>query len=89
MILALPTTSPLPLSSCKMQNGSLFYFLIYVDDLTVTSSSQSLVQQFIYSLLTQFSTKDLGNLHYFLNIKVLPTSQGMFFTQDKYIKESS
>ena len=64
-------------------------FLIYADDLIVTSSSQSLVQQFIYSLFTQFSIKDLGNLHYFLNIKVLLTSQGMFLTQHKYIRENS
>ena len=89
MILDLPTTSLVPLSSRTTQNGSLFYFLIYADDLIVTSSSQSLVQQFIYSLFTQFSIKDLGNLHYFLNIKVLPTSQGMFLTQHKYIGESS
>ena len=56
------------------------YFLVYVDDLLITGSSQSFVQHVIHALASRFSIKDLVHLHYFLGVKVLPTPQGMFLS---------
>ena len=44
-------------------NGTaLIYFLVYVDDLIITSSDPSLVDTIIWQLESKFFTKDLGSL---------------------------
>lgn len=35
----------------------------------------------------EFSVKDLGSLHYFLGVEVIPHSKGLFLSQRKYILE--
>ncbi|MCH96975.1 hypothetical protein A2U01_0017967, partial [Trifolium medium] len=39
----------------------------------------------ISTLATVFSIKDLGSIHFFLGVEVIPTSQGLFLSQHKYI----
>jgi hypothetical protein len=34
-----------------------------------------------------FSLKDMGPLHFFLGVEVIPTKAGLFLTQHKYIRE--
>ncbi|XP_022869820.1 uncharacterized protein LOC111389168 isoform X3 [Olea europaea var. sylvestris] len=41
----------------------------------------------VKQLGTQFSLKDLGNLHFFLSVEVIPTSSGLFLSQHKYIRD--
>ena len=41
----------------------------------------------IHQLGAQVSLKDLGDLHYFIGIKVQPTREGIFLSQQKYIKD--
>ncbi|GKB26500.1 ribonuclease H-like domain-containing protein, partial [Tanacetum coccineum] len=60
------------------------YFLLYVDDIVLTASSQDLLQQIICSLHQEFSMTDLGSLNYFLGISVTRDSSGMFLSQKKY-----
>ncbi|XP_018631751.1 uncharacterized mitochondrial protein AtMg00810-like [Nicotiana tomentosiformis] len=45
--------------------------LIYVDDLLITGSNSSLVQDAKMTLHSQFKVKDLGELRYFLGIERL------------------
>ena len=50
-------------------NGTaLIYFLIYVDDMIITSSDPSLVDTIIWQLDSKFSTKDLGPLSYLCGV---------------------
>ena len=52
------------------KNHSKFvYVLVYVDDILVTGSDQTLFQAVITSLSNRFSIKDMGNLSYFLGIE--------------------
>lgn len=64
------------------------YVLIYVDDIVITGSSSTFVEQLIQSLNKCFSLKDLGILSYFLGVEVstLP-SGGMFLSQKKYVSD--
>src|SRR5438105_14601372 len=56
-----------------LRDGSTTVFiLIYVDDIIVTGSSCLVVQWLLHSLSTAFAVKDLGALHYFLDIQVTP-----------------
>ncbi|OIT39145.1 putative mitochondrial protein [Nicotiana attenuata] len=60
---------------------------VYVDDLIVTSNSDSVVSLFITKLGSRFSIKDLGTLTYFLGVQVIRTSRGLLLSQRKYIED--
>ena len=63
------------------------YLLVYVDDLVITGNNSTLVRTFIQQLGDMFSLKDMGPLHFFLGVEVIPTKAGLFLTQHKYIRE--
>jgi hypothetical protein len=72
---------------------SLFYYskgsvtiflLVYVDDIIVASSSSSAVDHLLRNLQDDFALKDLGPLHYFLDIEVSLTKDGITLSQKKY-----
>jgi len=42
------------------------YLMLYVDDIVLTASSESLLRRIIASLQQEFAMKDLGALHHFL-----------------------
>lgn len=44
----------------------------------ITSNNSSLVHTFVTGLSQEFSIKDLGNLYYFLCIKVQTNKKGLF-----------
>ncbi|BBG93819.1 hypothetical protein Prudu_001943, partial [Prunus dulcis] len=50
-------------------------------------NNSSLVAKFIQLLATRFSVKNLGSLHYFLGVEVLPTATGLVISQHKYIHD--
>uniref|UniRef100_A0ACD5V1F3 Uncharacterized protein n=1 Tax=Avena sativa TaxID=4498 RepID=A0ACD5V1F3_AVESA len=66
---------------------STAFLLLYVDDIVLTASSTALLQQLQQRLLSEFSMKDLGPLHYFLGIRVTRSSSGFFLSQHKYAEE--
>jgi hypothetical protein len=43
-------------------------YLLYVDDIVLTTSSPNLIRRIISSLHQEFAMKDLGELHHFLGI---------------------
>jgi len=65
----------------------VIYILIYVDDILITGSSASVINNFIHSLQTTFFVKDLGSLTYFLGIEALWCIDGIYLTQCKYIAD--
>ncbi|GJY55513.1 ribonuclease H-like domain-containing protein [Tanacetum coccineum] len=63
------------------------YLLLYVDDIVLTASSKTVLQQIIGLLHKEFSMTDLGSLNYFLGISVTRDSSGMFLSQSRYAME--
>jgi hypothetical protein len=71
-----------------LRRGSdMAYLLLYVDDIILTASSEALLRSIVSSLTTEFSMKDLGHLHHFLNMVVSRNTTGMFLSQRHYILE--
>ncbi|OIT32756.1 retrovirus-related pol polyprotein from transposon tnt 1-94 [Nicotiana attenuata] len=68
-------------------NDAIMILLIYVDDIAVFGSSKSLIDQFIFSMRSEFSMKDLGHLHYFLGVELVSNSDGILLLQRKYIND--
>ncbi|CAH9106796.1 unnamed protein product [Cuscuta europaea] len=60
------------------------YFLVYVDDIVLTGNDNRALELFISKLTRRFSVKDLGPLHHFLGVEVIPHSDGLFLTQRQY-----
>ena len=67
------------------RSTTLICFLVYVNDLIITSSDPSLVDTIIWKLESKFSTKDLGSLSCFCGVEVLATSSGLLLSQQKYV----
>ena len=61
------------------------FILIYVNDIIITSSSTSAIDNLLSSLQTDFAVKDLGSLHYFLGIEVIRNTAGILLSQKRYI----
>jgi hypothetical protein len=57
------------------------YLFLYVDDIVLTASSATLLQQTISTLKREFVMKDLGPLHHFLGVFVKYQVDGLFLTQ--------
>ncbi|GJX37179.1 ribonuclease H-like domain-containing protein [Tanacetum coccineum] len=60
------------------------YLILYVDDIIITASSTTLIQQLIDSLHREFDMTNLGALNYFLGISVVRHYTGLFLSQRKY-----
>jgi len=58
----------------------LAYLLLYVDDIVLTASSDSLLHNIIGRLHTEFAFSDVGALHHFLGISVTHSSDGLFLS---------
>ncbi|PNY17813.1 retrovirus-related Pol polyprotein from transposon TNT 1-94 [Trifolium pratense] len=63
------------------------YRMIYVDDILITGNNDQEIQRCISTLSTVFSIKDLGSIHFFLVVEVIPTTHGLFLSQHKYIRD--
>jgi hypothetical protein len=46
------------------------YLLLYIDDIVLTASSTTLLQQTISAIKQEFAMKDLRPLHHFLRVSV-------------------
>ncbi|KAH0743342.1 hypothetical protein KY290_031335 [Solanum tuberosum] len=57
------------------------YILVYVDDILITGNYPTLVVHVINSLADRFSLKNLGELNYFLGIKVKHVLNGIVLSQ--------
>jgi Reverse transcriptase (RNA-dependent DNA polymerase) len=59
--------------------------LVYIDDIVLIGNNSTLLNHFITLLDQQFTIKDLGDLHYFLDIEVQHHDKGLLLTQSRYI----
>jgi len=62
----------------------LAYLLLYVDDIVLIASSESLLRWIIASLQQEFAMKELGALHHFLGVTVDPHPGGLLLHQWQY-----
>ena len=69
------------------KSGITIFILVYVDDIIVASSSDEATSVLLQTLSTHFALKDLGDLHFFLSIKVRKKQGGSILTQAKYASE--
>jgi hypothetical protein len=63
------------------------YLMVYVDDMVLTGNNPAFLNQFVTALNNKFSIKDLGPLHHFLGIEVIPTQTGLFLSQHRHIQD--
>lgn len=66
-------------------DGVTAYFMVYVDDIILTGSCSGFLDVFVTKLAARFSIKDLGSLHHFLGVEVIPTALGVFLSQAHYL----
>ncbi|KAE8713398.1 hypothetical protein F3Y22_tig00110210pilonHSYRG00043 [Hibiscus syriacus] len=70
-----------PLDDCST------YTLVYVDDIIITGTSVSAVDQVVRLLSLRLSLKDIDELSYFLGIEVKKVGVGLLLSQRAYICE--
>ena len=68
-------------------DNAIAYFLVYVDDFLLTGNDDNFVSQFKVDLAAKFSLKDLGRPSHFLGVELIPTSSGIFLSQQHYIRD--
>ena len=66
-------------------SGIIILLVVYVDDIVITGSNSKGISSFKYFLQSQFHTKDLGMLRYFLGIEVMRSKHEIFLSQRKYV----
>ena len=81
-------------SSLSLTPTQIFYFahvkndtialLVYVDDILITGSNLSLINQLKYHLHRSFQTNDLGPIHKYLGVEFERSSQGLRMHQTAY-----
>lgn len=71
----------------KKKGDSLLVLLIYVDDLMITRNNEEMIIELKNLLNHKFKMKDLGELKYFLGLKVLRSREGIVLNQRKYALE--
>jgi hypothetical protein len=62
----------------------MVYLLLYINDIVLTASSATFLQQTISALKQEFVMKDLGSLHHFLGVSVQHQADGLFLTQRQF-----
>jgi hypothetical protein len=60
---------------------------VYVDDIVVGVSSNSLVARFTEDVSREFEMSMMGELHFFLWLQIMQSKEGTFVHQDKYTKD--
>ena len=69
----------------KNSSSSIILLVVYVDDIVITRSYSKRISSLKSFLQSQFHTKDLGMLKYFLGIEVIRNKHGIFLSQRKYV----
>lgn len=65
----------------------IILLLIYVDDMIIIGFDHAAIQHIKQQLQASFHMKDLGDLCYFLELKVCSNSKGIFLHQHKYTED--
>ncbi|XP_052308549.1 uncharacterized mitochondrial protein AtMg00810-like [Populus trichocarpa] len=71
----------------KGADANLIIVSVYVDDLLVTGSNKTQIEEFKAEMFDVFEMTDLGLMSYFLGMEVKQSDDGIFICQQKYTKE--
>lgn len=85
--LALTQSANDPYLFIRCSGAGITIFLVYVEDIIITSTDMKGIHQLQESLHSSFYMKDLGTLTYFLGLEVHQLTQGIFVNQSKYAKD--
>ena len=69
----------------KNSRFGIILLVVYVDDIIITGSDSKGIISFKSFLHSQFHTKDLGMLKYFLSVEVMRSKRGITLSQRKYV----
>ena len=69
----------------KNSSSGIIMLLVYVDDIVITESDSIDISSLKSFLQSQFHTKDLGMLRFFIEIEVMRSKHGIFLSQRKYV----
>lgn len=64
--------------------GKVTLFIVYVDDIVITGDDHDQIEHLKNFLAREFEVKDLGQLKYFLGMKITRTKNGIYVSQRKY-----
>jgi hypothetical protein len=71
----------------KMKGNDFLIVLVYVDDIIFESNNVSLVQWFASAMQSEFEMSMIGELSFFLGLQITQRSEGIFLSQEKYLRE--
>ena len=71
----------------KRKDSDLLVVQIYVDDIIFDATNESLYQEFAKLMQGEFEMSMMGELNFFLGLKIKQTREGIFINQTKYTKE--
>jgi hypothetical protein len=71
----------------KTENNDLLIILVYVDDIIFGCNKDSLVQWFASAMESEFEMSMIGELPFFLGLQITQRPEGMFISQEKYLRE--
>ena len=71
----------------KKSETSSIFVVVYVDDVILTGTNVSEIEELKTFLHDQFKIKDLGKLHYFLGMEVLYKDDGLIISQRKFVHD--
>jgi hypothetical protein len=65
----------------------LLIVLVYVDDIIFGCNKDSLVQWFASAMEYEFEMSMIGEMSFFLGLQITQRHEGMFISQEKYLRE--
>jgi hypothetical protein len=65
----------------------LLIVLLYVDDIIFGCNKDSLVKWFASAMESEFEMSMIGEMSFFLGLQITQRSEGMFISQEKYLRE--
>ena len=68
----------------RNSSSGIILLVVYVDDIVITGCDFKDISSLKSFFQSQFHTKDLGMLRYFLGIEVMRSKHGIFLSQRKY-----
>jgi uncharacterized membrane protein YciS (DUF1049 family) len=71
----------------KTKDNNLLIVLVYVDDIIFGCNKDSLVQWFASAMESEFEMSMIGELSFFLGLQITQRFEGMFISQEKYLRE--
>ena len=71
----------------KIENDKLLIVVVYVDDIIFGSNEYSMSQKFSSVMQQEFEMSLLGELTFFLGLQVQQSIDGIFLSQEKYLKQ--